>query len=131
MKFINHFLLIIFSLFFVKTYYIAEGNHSNITLDNFAFGSCYGGFLKNRMDMFKIVLKSDPQMWLWVGDATYLDFFTYNYLRKDFGFDSRHVEKMFNETKFDECKNFFIFEIILDCLKNLLLLAFGMIMITE
>jgi len=106
MKFINHFLLIILSYVFVKSYYIPEGSHSNITLNDFAFGSCYGGFLKNRMDIFKIVLKSNPQMWLWVGDATYLDFFTYNYLRKDFGYNSSHVEKMFNETKYDECKNY-------------------------
>ena len=42
-------------------------------------------------------------MWVWLGDATYLDFPTFNYLRKDFGFDPVHVEEKFNETKYNEC----------------------------
>lgn len=87
----------------INSFYIDDGSHANMTLNNFAFGSCYGGFLKSRSDIFDIVLKRDSDLWLWLGDATYLDRFTFNYLKKDFGFDAEHVQKMFNETKYDEC----------------------------
>jgi len=96
---------VIFKITWVNSYYIKDGTHNNITLNNFAFGSCYRPFFKSRKtDIFKSVLQSDPEMWIWVGDLTYLDYMTFNYFRRDFGFDAVHVEEKFNQTKFDICK---------------------------
>lgn len=98
--------LTIFSLLLLLThltlaYYIKDGHH-NITLSNFAFGSCFEGFLADRWDIFKSILKEKPEMWLWLGDATYLDNITTNYFYYDKQFHPYYVEKMFNLTKKEE-----------------------------
>ena len=35
-----------------------------------AFGSCYGKF---DTDIFETIAKDEPDVWIWLGDATYID----------------------------------------------------------
>ena len=96
--------LLIFS--FLQTtfnFYIPFGNHNNVTLNNFSFGSCFGGFLSTgKTWIFKTVLKYDPQIWVWGGDAAYLDSFSLNYFKRSLALNFTHAENMFNKTKNDE-----------------------------
>jgi hypothetical protein len=92
----------------VFTFYISdEINHKNKTLTNFVFGSCYKGFLGKRDDIFKTIIKESPEIFVWLGDANYLDY-PLNFLRPDFGFDEIRVISKFNETKQDICNLFII-----------------------
>ena len=95
--------LILCKLIFLSCYYISPGYHTNITLNNFAFGSCFQGFLSDRLDIFRSIDNENPESWLWLGDATYLDNLTLNYFTYPREFDAYHVEKMFNLTKYDKC----------------------------
>jgi hypothetical protein len=36
------------------------------------FGSCYGLF-EYKLDTFKQVVKNNPHLWIWMGDAAYTD----------------------------------------------------------
>lgn len=97
--------IIIFILFEnVLNFYIPFGNHSNITLQNFSFGSCYGGFLAdpNKSWIFKTINKNNPQMWVWGGDAAYLDSFSLNYFKNSLSLNFSHAVNMFNKTKNDQ-----------------------------
>jgi hypothetical protein len=87
----------------IVCYYIPSDDYKNITLHKFAFGSCYGGYLSDRTDIFKIVNSRDPQLWLWNGDATYLDNMTDNYFSYKKEFNHNWVGIKFNETKSDPC----------------------------
>ena len=95
--------VIILSLLkFASSYYIPIGNHNNTTLQNFAFGSCFGGFLStNKTWIFKTILKNNPQLWIWGGDAAYLDSFSINYFRRSLALNFTHAENMFLKTKND------------------------------
>ena len=88
----------------VINFHIPTGNHSEITLKNFSFGSCYGGFLSNpdKRWIFKTIEKLNPEMWIWAGDAAYLDSFSINYFKQSLSLNFTHAEKMFNKTKFNE-----------------------------
>jgi alkaline phosphatase D len=98
--------LLVFSLFLFQlasAYYLPLGNHTNMTLSNFSFGSCFGGFLATKKTwIFKIISKHDPQLWVWGGDAAYLDSFTINYFKRSLQLNFTHSEIMFNKTKFDD-----------------------------
>lgn len=63
-----------FLCFFVKAicYYLPSGNTGK-SFKRIAYGSCYNGFMMQRMDMFKTILKADPDLFIWLGDATYVD----------------------------------------------------------
>ncbi len=96
------FILMLFKI--IKCYYIPEGHH-NKTLNNISFGSCYEGFLADRYDIFKSVLNERPEMWVWLGDATYLDNITYNYFKYEKDFSEIWVENMFDRTTNEKCNN--------------------------
>jgi hypothetical protein len=64
------------------SYYIPSGDHQNITLTNFSFGSCFKGPNGWRQDMFKTIDQNDPQLWLWAGDAAYVTMQTIDNLLK-------------------------------------------------
>ena len=96
-------LLLFNFLHFSRNYYIPFGNHRNVTLDNFSFGSCYGGFLSTKKTwIFKTVIKYNPELWIWGGDAAYLDSFSLNYFKRSLALNFTHAENMFNLTKNDE-----------------------------
>jgi hypothetical protein len=95
--------LLIFIFFKISSYYIPSDDYKNTTLQKFAFGYCYGGFLSGRTDIFKVVNSRNPNLWLWNGDATYLDNLFNNYFSYKNKFDTILVGKKFNETKNDPC----------------------------
>jgi len=54
----------------ISAYYI-NTNNTNFTLTNFSFGSCYNYRHKNKI--FKTISKNLPQLWIWTGDAVYIN----------------------------------------------------------
>jgi hypothetical protein len=90
----------------VCSYYIPYGHH-NTTLDNFSFGSCFKGSRGYRQDIFNTINRNDPQIWLWLGDAAYVDNMRYSllsYYSSTHPFEEDRM-KYFNETKYNECKS--------------------------
>jgi alkaline phosphatase D len=80
-------------------YYIPE-YHNNKQINNFAFGSCFGGFLSENKDIFQAVLKRKPELWLWLGDAYYLDWWIPSKVYTE-GVNKTYVQIQVNETKHD------------------------------
>lgn len=56
-----------------NSYYIKENKLHNKVVNKFNFGSCFGGFLSTRTDAFLSIAKRKPDLFIWTGDATYLD----------------------------------------------------------
>ena len=104
MKEVNFFeILILFINFSVNfSYYIEENHHPDI-INNFAFGSCFYGRSSTRLDMFKIILKNNPELWVWLGDAAYSD---YDLKEKGKIFDYEFSQNIFNISKSNKCKYF-------------------------
>lgn len=71
----------IFILFFIsaQTYYIQEGNDPSIIITNFTFGSNYYGRYLKEEDIFKTIIDHNPNLWIWLGNAVYLDKPKFNY----------------------------------------------------
>ena len=71
----------IFVIFFIssKAYYIQEGNDPSITIINFTFGSNYYGRYLKEENIFKTILEHNPNLWIWLGNAVYLDKPKFNY----------------------------------------------------
>jgi hypothetical protein len=96
--------LLFFILIFIKTtssFYLKNGHHNNITLNNISFGSCYYGRESERLDMFDIILKNNPQMWMWIGDAAYIDVQTIAF----YWMSTNKVNFTLAEEIFDQAKN--------------------------
>ncbi len=85
------------------SYYIPIGNHPNTTLTNFAFGSCFFGRLSTRLDIFNAINQENPELWLWLGDAAYIDEFTMNMFKQTIDINSEKIIKTFNGSKNNEC----------------------------
>lgn len=105
----NFFLLFGFLFFFdcEYCYYLDSSvHHKNITLNNFSFGSCFGGYLKmdEKLDIFKQVLSRNPDLWLWLGDVAYIEPLSFNVFERTNRLDMDHVQKEFNFTKNNLCK---------------------------
>jgi alkaline phosphatase D len=75
--------ILIFIIFFIsiKTYYIQEGNDPTLTITNFTFGSNYYGRYLKEEDIFKTILEHNPNLWIWLGNAVYLDKPQFNYFK--------------------------------------------------
>lgn len=56
-----------------NSYYIKEGEQKSFPVSNFSFGSCYNSWSSKRMDAFKYIKKLNPELFIWMGDAAYLD----------------------------------------------------------
>ena len=71
----------IFILFFIsaQTYYIQEGNDPSMIITNFTFGSNYYGRYLKEEDIFKTIIGHNPNLWIWLGNAVYLDKPKFNY----------------------------------------------------
>lgn len=85
-----------------QSYYLKHGSHQNTTLNNFTFGSCFKGFLSTRDDIFNTIIKTNPQLWIWLGDVTYLDDFSIrnlNWFKRSMPFNFTEAEIKFNESK--------------------------------
>ena len=94
--------LIIFSFAFNTFGFLPlkMGNNSNMIINKFAFGSCYNFFGPKRMDIFKTINNNNPDMFVWLGDVTYLDDINLNLiLGMSPIFNKQESERRFNETK--------------------------------
>ena len=68
----------------------------NDTYLKIAFGSCYGKF---DTDIFETIVKDEPDVWIWLGDATYID--QHPIVEWMAGIDSsteEHARERFNDT---------------------------------
>ena len=100
--------LFLFAFFsnFINSLYIGN-NNQNIELNNFTFGSCFYGRLSKRLDIFEAIIEYDPQLWLWTGDAAYLDPFEHTlfyYWKSSLIVNFTHAEEIFKESKNEPCK---------------------------
>ena len=77
----NKFLLFLFSLLFFNShaYYIQEGHDSSKIITNFTFGSNFYGRYSVEEDIFKKILSHKSNLWIWLGNAVYLDKPKFNY----------------------------------------------------
>lgn len=102
-----HLLIISMLIIKIESYYIESGEHSEMTLNNFAFGSCFYGRHSTRMDIFKTIHKNKPELWLWLGDAAYVDKVAiWDYWKSTLDVNFTLAEQIFNISKNNEC-NFF------------------------
>lgn len=94
-----------FLFYCVSAYYIPPGNHINMTLNNFTFGSCFYGRLSTKLDIFDAIQKENPQLWMWLGDAAYVDKIAFiNYWNSDLKVNFTLAEEIFDKVKKNECK---------------------------
>jgi hypothetical protein len=97
------------TLFFLinnsMSYPIISGSHKNTTLNTFAFGSCFYGRLSTRLDIFKTILLHKPELWVWLGDAAYVDTVAvWDYYKSHLNVDFKKAEEIFSLSKNNECK---------------------------
>ena len=86
-----------------RSYYIPTGDHSSITLNNITFGSCFYGRESDRFDIFKVILKKKPQLWLWTGDAAYVDEPTIRFWKSSIDVNFTKASSIFNAAKENPC----------------------------
>lgn len=72
-----NFFISILNLSYIFAYFIPEGKVNN-TIKSFTFGSCFNGFLRTNMDIFKSIMKTKPDLFIFNGDITYLDDLDHN-----------------------------------------------------
>jgi hypothetical protein len=90
---------------FVKTYYLPEGQHKNITLNNFTYGSCFYGRESERLDIFKSIAALNPQMWFWLGDVAYIDVHTwFQYYKNTMDVNFTYAQQLFDLSKAEPSK---------------------------
>eukprot|EP00347_Sterkiella_histriomuscorum_P002368 403368424 len=65
-----------------------------------AFGSCYG-MLHFKSDIFKTINQYDPHLWIWLGDAVYLDDVAGAAYKSDNSMPLEYVEERYMQTKSD------------------------------
>ena len=98
---IHNFILLIFELLIVcsHAYYIQEGHDSSKIISNFAFGSNYYGRYSKEDDIFQTIITHKPNLWIWLGNAVYLDKPNFNVFKNspeplDFEFINLLYEKV-------------------------------------
>lgn len=85
-------------------FYIKPMDYTDITLKNFAFGSCFYGRQSTRLDIFKSIKKTDAQMWFWLGDAAYVDKKLFlKYYKSTIDLNFTDVENIFDKARNNEC----------------------------
>ena len=82
-KFNFRIFLFIIILIFCEAYYIKEGHASNSEFTNFTFGSNYLSRYSEseNTNIFQKILSHNSQLFLWLGNAVYLDKPTFNYFQ--------------------------------------------------
>jgi hypothetical protein len=98
-------LTIFYIVNFSMSYPIISGSHQNTTLNTFAFGSCFYGRLSTRLDIFKTINLHNPELWVWLGDAAYVDKVAlWDYYKSHLEVDFKKAEEIFATSKNNECK---------------------------
>ena len=72
-------LLFIILLIYSKSYYIQEGLDSSKIITNFTFGSNYYGRYLKEENIFEKILEHNSNLWIWLGNAVYLDIPEFNF----------------------------------------------------
>ena len=102
-KKIQNFNLSLFILFFIysNAYYIQEGHDSSKIITNFTFGSnYYGRYLKDE-DIFQKIINHNSNLWIWLGNAVYLDKPQFNYFKNT----QENMEWNFIKNLYEKAKN--------------------------
>jgi hypothetical protein len=102
---VTNYIIIFTSINLVLTYYIPSIPQYNTTLTNLTFGSCFKGSRGYRQDIFNTINKNNPQLFLWLGDAAYVENREYTLLsnfKRNIPFNPDYM-KHFNETKTNAC----------------------------
>ena len=73
--------LFLILLTFTNTYYIKEGHASSKIITNFAFGSNFYGLYSSHENIFEKIASRNPNLWIWLGNAVYLDQPNFNYFQ--------------------------------------------------
>lgn len=100
----DNFKLLAFLTFIVEElcYFLPSGSTGK-SFKRIAYGSCYNGFLMQRMDMFKSIIEVDPEMFVWLGDATYVDDFAMHIITgSQFPLNKTEAELRFKSSFEDE-----------------------------
>ena len=71
--------LFILLLIYSNSYYIQEGHDSSKIITNFTFGSNYYGRYLKEENIFEKILEHYSNLWIWLGNAVYLDKPEFNY----------------------------------------------------
>ena len=71
--------LFILLLIYSNSYYIQEGQDSSKIITNFTFGSNYYGRYLKEENIFEKILEHNSNLWIWLGNAVYLDKPEFNY----------------------------------------------------
>ena len=101
---IPHLFLFLFLLSFINTYYIKEGHASSKIITNFTFGSNFYGRYTTHENIFEKIISHNPNLWIWLGNAVYLDQPKFNYFQnspKSIDYDLiKNLYKKVKEDKF-------------------------------
>ena len=99
--YIYNIIIPLLSLTNIYTYYIPETNHNITNITSFAFGSCYN--LKKTISKYTIfneISKTSADVFLWLGDAAYVDEPNLLYYYKQTHPNNwTRVEEIFNTSK--------------------------------
>jgi hypothetical protein len=96
------FILLLIILVESNSFYIP--NHHDKELNNIAFGSCFYGRESKRLDIFEKILSHKPEMWMWTGDASYVDeLIIFDYWKSTIEVDFEKSERIFNECRNEQC----------------------------
>lgn len=94
------------ALFFIlinvsQGYYIKDNIRHEKSMDRIAFGSCFLASFSYRDDIFQTVTKTNPELFIWLGDAAYLDTINLNYFSPTREFSADDAKQKYNKSKFE------------------------------
>lgn len=96
---------ILILILLANVYSIYIKNEQQNVLNNITFGSCFYGRESKRFDIFEKILSHNPQVWMWAGDASYVDeLIIFNYWRSSIDVDFEKAQRIFEECKNEPCK---------------------------
>ena len=99
---IQKFKFSVFIILFIysKAYYIQEGLDSSKIISNFTFGSNYYGRFSKEEDIFKAIISHNSDLWIWLGNAVYLDEPKFNYFENSpKSMDWNFIKKLYEKVK--------------------------------
>ena len=104
---IFNFSIVILLLIYSQSYYIQEGVNPNTIITNFTFGSNYYGRYLKEENIFQKIVSHNPNLWIWLGNAVYLDEPNFNYFTNtrqsmDWDFIKYLYEKVKNNEYYKE-----------------------------
>ena len=104
---IFNFVIFIFLLIYSQSYYIQEGVNPSTIITNFTFGSNYYGRYLKEENIFQKIVSHNPNLWIWLGNAVYLDEPNFNYFTNtrqsmDWDFIKYLYEKVKNNKYYKE-----------------------------